>query len=381
MSKGPTTGDGTPAVATPLAEKLAARIRQHGPLPIDAYVAACLQDPEHGYYRKQAAIGGSGDFITAPEISQIFGELLGLWCALVWQSMGAPTRLRLIELGPGRGTLMADALRASRVLPAFHAALSVELVESNRVLADAQRQALDGCGVPVEWHETVTAREMPTIVLANEFLDALPLQQWIWRGGKWHQRAVGLDATGGLAFVELPAADDRAPDIPASLIDAHDGSIFETRADPFATLAAALLASGQPFAGLFIDYGHGEPAFGDTLQAINAHAYADPLRAPGEDDLSALVDFAAFGDAARHAGFEVDGPVTQAEFLGRLGIIERASRLMSANPDKAASIEAGIARLLAPIGMGTRFLALGIRSVDVCALPALEPVEMRPPRS
>ncbi|KWT64197.1 hypothetical protein APY04_3461 [Hyphomicrobium sulfonivorans] len=381
MSDSPTNGERAPIIATPLAQKLAARIRQHGPLPIDAYVEACLQDPEHGYYRKQTAIGGGGDFITAPEISQIFGELLGLWCALVWQSMGGPDRLRLIELGPGRGTLMADALRASRVVPAFHAALTVELVESNRVLVEAQRKALASCGVPVEWHDTVSPSATPTIVLANEFLDALALRQWIWRESGWHERAVGLDDAGALAFVEIPAADDREPAIPASLTNPHNGCIFESRADVFATLAAELKTSGQPFAGLFIDYGHGEPAFGDTLQALHAHAYADPLRAPGEDDLSALVDFAAFGDAARHAGFAVDGPVTQAELLGRLGIIERASRLMSANPVKAASIEAGIARLLAPVGMGTRFLALGIRSVDLSALPALEPVEMRPPRS
>lgn len=358
---------------TPLAQKLAARILRDGPISVAEYVEACLQDPEHGYYRRQAAIGAAADFVTAPEISQVFGELVGLWCAVVWQQMGAPSSVRLIELGPGRGTLMRDALRAGRLVPAFRAAVRVELVESNATLETMQRATLGGDDVPISWSGGLSSGSGPAIVVANEFLDTLPAEQLIFRSGAWHTRCIGLDASDRLGFCDGAVSADAAP--PAGLPAPADGDIFETRRDAFGALAGKLAKLGVPMAGLFIDYGHDKPGFGDTLQAVAAHRYSDPFAAPGEADLTAQVDFRSFADALHRHGLACDGPLPQGEFLGRLGAVERGSRLMAANPARAGEIEAGIARLIAPSGMGSRFQALGIRSVDLSLLPAFSPVE------
>jgi NADH dehydrogenase [ubiquinone] 1 alpha subcomplex assembly factor 7 len=354
---------------TSLAEALAARIKRDGPIPVSAYMDACLNDPAHGYYRTRHAIGRAGDFITAPEISQAFGELVGLWCAVVWQQMGAPAVLRLVELGPGRGTLMHDALRAARAAPAFRKALDVHLVESNASLAAEQRTALQGADVSMTWHDDVSAiaPDTPTIVIANEFLDTLPVAQWISRSGHWHERCVGIGNSGQLILIDGDASLSLR--LPGTLGDAREGEIFETRHATLDVLAAKLADLGTPLAMLLIDYGHAAPAYGDTLQAVRAHRYDDLFAAPGEADLTAHVDFSEVSSAMQRCGLASDGPVTQAQFLGALGIAERASRLMAANPDKAARIEADIARLMAPGGMGTRFLALGVRTRELAPLP------------
>jgi NADH dehydrogenase [ubiquinone] 1 alpha subcomplex assembly factor 7 len=342
---------------TPLAGELAARIKSNGPISVSDYIQACLHDPAHGYYRVRHAIGRQGDFITAPEISQIFGELIGLWCAVVWQQMGEPSAVRLIELGPGRGTLMRDALRAAR--------------------AAEQRATLAGEPVPISWRRELGTQDaaLPAIVIANEFLDALPLAQFVWRAGRWHERCVGLDTAGRLAFVvggEVPP--------PAGIANAHeDGWIFESRAPAFADLAQQLAGLGPTSAALFIDYGHAHSALGDTLQAVREHRYEDPLAAPGEADLTAQVDFSAFAAAMRGQGLDCDGPVPQAAFLGQLGISERAARLMGSNPAKAGGIETAVARLMAPSGMGSRFKAIGVRSPGLALLPALGPVDSGDP--
>lgn len=364
--------------ATALAETLKARIRREGPLPVAAFMEACLSDPEHGYYRHKTAIGAGGDFITAPEISQVFGELIGLWCAVVWQQMGAPARLHLVELGPGRGTLMRDALRAVRIVPGFRDALAVHLVDSNATLRAAQQATLADCGVPLQFHDEAAALADPgriaggpAIVLANELLDALPIAQLVYQEGAWRVRCVGLDADDTFVFMAGSAA--AAPPL-AGPLTPREGDIYET-ASLQGTLAhdwLAARAARGPLAALFIDYGHAATAFGDTLQGVSAQTYASPFDAPGETDLSAQVDFAQFAAHCRAAGLAVDGPVPQAELLGRLGAVERASRLMAANPAKAAVLEAGVQRLLAPTGMGSRFLALGVRSPDLAPLPALE---------
>jgi SAM-dependent MidA family methyltransferase len=359
---------GTPR-ESPLETELKARISRDGPISVGDYIEACLHDPVHGYYRHQAAIGAAGDFVTAPEISQVFGELIGLWCAVAWRQMGAPLAVRLIELGPGRGTLMADALRAARLVPEFRNALHVELVESNATLQAVQRASLIGADVPTTWRRELLPGSGPAIVIANEFLDTLPIAQWVWRDGVWRTRCVGLDATGALAFVD----DD--PHVCAKLAahigTAREGDIYESRETAFDGLVDKLAGVGSPLATLMIDYGHTSPGFGDTLQAVSGHRYAPPLATPGEADLTAQVDFAAFATAVRRAGLATDGPLPQGEFLGRLGVIERASRLMAANPGQAGMIEAGIARLMAPTGMGGRFQVIGIRSVDLAPLPAL----------
>jgi len=373
------SADAAPRTPTPLAEELCARIRRDGPISVAAYMDACLHHPVHGYYRKRDAIGRSGDFITAPEISQVFGELIGLWCAVVWRQMGEPRTLNLIELGPGRGTLMCDALRAARTLPAFRAALSVDLVESNPTLEAMQRATLANMDVAIRWSaELASARDAgAAIVIANEFLDTLPLAQWVHRGGQWHARYVGCDAQGRLAFVENGADPDFLP--PPAIADAaRDGDVFETRARTLETFARQLTALADPIVALFIDYGHVAPALGDTLQAVRGHRYDDPLRAPGEADLSAQVDFSAVATSLVRHGLLCDGPVAQAELLGVLGIAERASRLMAANPADAGAIEGAIARLMAPGGMGTRFQALGARSKSIGPLPGLATVDSGP---
>jgi SAM-dependent MidA family methyltransferase len=349
-------------------------------MSVAEYMQACLNDPEHGYYTQREAIGRAGDFITAPEISQVFGELVGLWCAVVWRQMGEPRSVRIVELGPGRGTLMRDALRAARAVAAFRSALRVHLVESNATLAALQRTALDGEDVPVSWSGEMdaSAGAGPAIVIANEFLDTLPVAQWVWRGGRWLTRCVGLEATARLAFVDgEPVAD---PDLPQEIaVRAREGDVFETRAPALEAFAAKVAALGAPIAALFIDYGHVGPALGDTLQAIRAHRYDNPLSTPGEADLTAQVDFAAVAAAMHRRGLACDGPATQAEFLGSLGAAERASHLMAANPAKAAQIEAAVARLMAPGGMGTRFHAIGVRSGGIGPLPGFGAVDIRAP--
>jgi SAM-dependent MidA family methyltransferase len=358
---------------TALLDIVRERIRRDGPMTVDRYMQTCLADPTHGYWHRADTIGAGGDFITAPEISQVFGELIGLWCAVVWQQMGSPPAVRLIELGPGRGTLMRDALRAARLVPEFRAALHVELVESNAALEPIQRATLSGEGIPLHWSADVLPGAGPAIVIANEFIDTLPTAQWIFRSGSWRPRCVGLDAAGNLAFADgAPTAN---LEIPAGTPEPGEGDIFEERTAALAAFAAKLAALGAPVAALFIDYGHIRPSLGDTLQAVQAHRHTDPLQSPGEADLTSQVDFAAFAGAMRARGFICDGPVTQGEFLGRLGIIERASRLMAANPAKAAQIEADIARLMAPGGMGGRFQAIGIRSPQRAPLPALAAVD------
>jgi SAM-dependent MidA family methyltransferase len=364
---------------TPLALTIKERIRREGPIGVDTYMEMCLSDPDHGYYRHQTAIGAEGDFVTAPEISQIFGELIGLWCAVVWQQMGSPSRINLVELGPGRGTLMRDALRAVRIVPGFRDAISVHLVDSNATLRAAQQSALADTGVALRFHDdavqalalTSNVPAAPTIVIANEFLDALPISQYVFADGSWHKRVVALDEETSSLVTEMGAECSPPPVCPADRA-ASEGDILET-CSSFETLAQALgkRAEMAPLAALFIDYGHAASGFGDTLQGVSGQAYVSPFHAAGETDLSAQVNFQSFGAACQSEGLHTDGTVPQGEFLGRLGIIERASRLMSANPERAGQIEVSVARLIAPTGMGSRFLALGLRSPSLAPLAGL----------
>jgi SAM-dependent MidA family methyltransferase len=325
---------------------------------------ACISDPEHGYWRRRDTIGAAGDFVTAPEISQIFGELIGLWSAVTWQQLGSPTPFRFVELGPGRGTLMRDALRAAHRVPGFIEAVAVHLVEISEPLRAMQQASLASApGQPsTSWHQDIAAvPEGPAIVVANEFLDALPIRQLVYADSAWHERVVGLDAQDALAFA--PGARVDAADIAPQLVAAESppGAIVELRPGE-ECLLAQLAARSQPFVALFIDYGPATATLGDTLQVVRRHEYADPLAEPGSADLTAHVLFAALAGKARAAGLAADGPITQAEFLGRLGIAERAARLMAANPGKAAEIEAAVQRLIAPTGMGQLFKVLAVRS-------------------
>lgn len=358
--------------ATPLAVQLAREIAAGGPIGIDAYMRRCLADPVHGYYRSQQAIGRAGDFITAPEISQVFGELIGLWTAVVWQQMGAPARFNLVELGPGRGQLIADALRAARIVPGFSDAVELHLCEINPTLRAAQRAQLEAIGRAdgATWHAAwPSCAGHPTVVVANEFLDTLPGTQWQQApDGGWVELRVTADDDARLVFTREAGRPPFEGDAAVPPSPGPDAVL--THAD-FAGIAGDLAAqaSRAPMAALFIDYGHTATAWGDTLQAVRAHEYEHPLCSPGEADLSLAVDFAAFARALDGAGLALDGPVTQAAFLGQLGIAERASKLMAANPGRAGEIEAAVLRLMAVPGMGARFHVIAARSPGLAALP------------
>lgn len=355
---------------TPLARKLAAGIRASGPISVQTYMRACLEDEEHGYYRTQAAIGREGDFVTSPEISQVFGELIGLWAALVWQQMGSPSSFNLVELGPGRGTLMADALRAGRRVPGFVDSARVVLVEPNPILATEQQSRLAASAAKAIWLAN-TSGLVPdaTVLIANEVIDVLPVRQFVRTDRGWCELGVQLDQRGKLQFCQMAATLGVAP--PLQVAMATPGDVAEVRDCTEIVEALARLAVGGPVAALYVDYGYEGPAVGDSLQAVRRHRYEHPLASPGEADLTAHVDFTAFALQARQRGLLGQMPVAQSEFLGALGVIERASRLMAANPGKAASIEAGVARLISPSGMGARFKAIALRSAGLSPLPGM----------
>jgi SAM-dependent MidA family methyltransferase len=348
-------------------------------MPVWKYMSLCLSHPQHGYYVTQNPFGADGDFVTAPEISQIFGELLGLWALQVWRKMGAPENVRLVELGPGRGTLIKDALRALRVAPDFRSAISLHLVEMSPVLEGQQRAALDYADVPALWHRSFPeVPGGPMIVIANEFLDALPVHQAVKQSDGWHERVVMLDAADRLAFGV--AADSMAHFerlLPPSAREAPLGTIFEWRPDTFAYDIARAVRTGS--AALFIDYGHARSDIGDTLQAVGRHRYVDALQTPGRVDLTAHVDFQAFGAAAESMNAAVHGPVTQAQFLRRLGIDARASVLKGgASPQQAQDIDTAVARLTetgargGTKGMGELFKAMAIADPALGRLPGFE---------
>ena len=356
-------GAGTP----PLATRLRERIARDGPISVADYMEACLSDEREGYYAAREPIGASGDFITSPEVSQIFGELIGIWAVAVWQSMGEPEAIIVAELGPGRGTLLADAARAWRSVKQFEGRVSLALVETSPVLRDIQKKTLQTTHRPMQWCGTIeeVPRGRPLIVIANEFIDALPVRQLVRRGDAWRERCVGLAQDGGFAFVDGAIVKDD------NLAAAPEGEIVEMRPATGPLLAAlAARASEAPLAALFIDYGHGKSGFGDTLQAVRAHRYADPLGAPGETDLTAHVDFGALKHDAETLGLRAYGPMPQGEFLLRLGLIERRSRLLEASsPEQRESIGSGAARLADPRQMGVLFKVLALTSDGLAPPP------------
>ncbi len=356
---------------TPLAAILANEIARNGPLSVADYMQRCLWDPHSGFYATRNPLGQAGDFITAPEISQVFGELIGLWSAVVWRdALGAPNEVALVELGPGRGTLLCDALRATKSLVAFRQALRCHLVEASQPLIERQRQTLSQAGAPLSWVPDLAGCSPPAIIIANEFFDALPIDQWIMTADGWRERAVGVNDNGVLCFTGGPTRTQT--EVPTKLPVAPVGAIAERFRSLALIKQIASMAQRGPVAALIIDYGHTAPSIGDTLQAVRRHTHEDPLTSPGEADLSAQVDFAALRSAALDTGLEADGPISQSEFLSRLGVVERARKLMSINPALAGSIEVAVARLIAPDAMGSRFKVLGLRSGGVPRLPGFD---------
>jgi len=359
---------------SPLETEIRRLIAAAGPMSIAEYMLLCLTHPQYGYYVTRDPLGAHGDFITAPEISQMFGELIGVWMVAVWQQMGSPENVRVVELGPGRGTLMSDALRAAKVVGDFHAALVVHLVEISPKLQQAQEQLLEGLGVPILWHSALAeVPSGPVIIIANEFIDALPVHQAVKRADGWHERVVEIAPSGELA---IGIARDPLPHfeatLPRGLRQAPEGSVYEWRSDAVALEIGRRVRTDG--AALIIDYGHAWYGLGETLQAVAGHSFTDPLRAPGEADLTAHVDFAALAQSAQIIGGRIHGPISQRDLLRGLGIDKRAAALKTRAPERAAEIDQALARLTAtgPRGMGELFKALAIADSKLGKLPGFE---------
>jgi SAM-dependent MidA family methyltransferase len=357
-----------------IAAEIKARIEAHGPIPLADYMALCAAH----YYATRDPLGRGGDFITAPEVSQMFGELIGAWMATVWQQMGGPKPVRIVELGPGRGTLMADALRAAKVLPAFRDSIALHLVEISPVLRSKQQETLRNAGVPVAWHAALDeVPDGPAIVIANEFFDALPVNQAMKFAEGWHERRVGLDADGRFVFAEadVPLAQF-ADRLPFAIANSSPGAVFEWRDPASARALGARVARGG--AALVIDYGHARCAAGETLQAVGAHAFADPLARPGDVDLTAHVDFEALMNDAAAGGAKAFGPVEQGEFLRRLGIEARAATLKAkATPEQAAAVDAALSRLTGSSqgDMGRLFKVVALVQPPIGVPPGFEELQ------
>lgn len=354
---------------TALGDRLATRIARLGPITVADYMAEALTHPEDGYYMTGDPFGARGDFVTAPEVSQMFGELIGLWCADTWTHMGAPDPVHLVELGPGRGTLMADALRALGVVPGCRAALRPQLVEISPALRAQQQETLSAAGVDASWHARLDqVPEGPMLLIANEFFDALPIRQFERHAEGWCERLVALEPGGAaLAFALGPPGPQAQALIPAGLYAAAPGAVVEISAPAVAVAAEIgrrLAAHGG--AALIVDYGHGAPRVGATLQALRDHAAHPVLSEPGRADLTAHVDFAALARAASEAGARAHGPIDQGTLLESLGIGARGEALRRGKtPEQAADIDAARHRLTDPAEMGTLFKALALSHPDL----------------
>ena len=355
-----------------LKDRLVRDIRESGPITVADYVTRCLHDPQDGYYATRPRLGAGGDFITAPLVSQMFGELLGLWAVEVWHRLGAPDRFHLIEVGPGDGTLMSDALRAARADPAFTQAIDLVLIEPSAPLREAQARMLSQGDVDPRWVRSLEGFEpdAPVILIANEVLDCLPARQYVRTDDGWAERRVGVTGDGELVFGHARIIDRFVK--PAFSI--QSGQVFEIAGQQatFGSVCAGLVAA-HGGAALLIDYGRDRPEAGDTLQALIRHEKVDPLTRPGEADVTMWADFPAVLDAALKAGAEVTGCRNQGDFLKALGIETRAARLVEGRPDAAPAIGRQLARLTAPDQMGALFKAACVfwpRSLEVPGFPA-----------
>lgn len=363
---------------TPLARKLKALIRAAGPISVTDYFSLCLADPEYGYYRTRDPFGSAGDFVTAPEISQLFGEMLGVFLVHAWQKHGAPANVRIAEIGPGRGTMMADMLRViARLAPPLHQSATVHLVETSPKLRAIQRETLGTHASRITWHDSF--EELPdgfVLLAANELFDAIPIRQFVKTASGFRERMVGLDAEGSLTFAAGVAGID-----PALLPDHHrampEGAIFEiapAREAVMATIGERIARFGGT--ALVIDYGHLASGFGDTLQAVLKHEFDPPLAHPGEADLTSHVDFERLAAAAVDAGLHIHGAVHQGDFLVGLGIGERASSL---GRDRDAMTQETIrldVERLAGAGagnMGDLFKVLAVGSAPLALFPFRRP--------
>jgi len=337
-----------------LATQLNDRIKQYGPITVADYMRTALLHPEFGYYTRKDPLGIQGDFITAPEISQIFGELIGLWLAEQWRILGKPESI-IVEPGPGRGTLMADIIRATQHVQGFHDAISIHFIEGSPVLREKQKQALKGHHPRVQWHtDFKKLPAKPLLLAANEFFDALPVRQFMYAADGWCERMVNVDAEGKLHFIlvrEIPPVD--FPAVSDVIFEYGEDGAHITR-----TISTHIRTHGG--AGVIVDYGFDGGSRGDTLQAVKNHKFHDTLHDPGTADLSCHVDFERMKRNAEAQKVAAYGPVTQGAFLNALGAKARAAILCKNAPHKKASVISGLERLLSPDTMGHLFKVLCI---------------------
>jgi len=357
-----------------LKQRIIALIEAQGPMSVAQFMTISLLDPQQGYYATRDPLGAGGDFTTAPEISQMFGEMVGLWLVQAWADQGCPKYPRLVELGPGRGTLMADILRTAKVAPEFLADLEVVLVEASPALQQVQAEKLRAAGADISWQAQFddSLGDRPLFLVANEFFDALPVRQYVKTARGWCERMVTVlndELTFAMAPVPTPPAL-----VPAGRENAPEGGVCES--SPASTALAeeiARIIAAKGGGALVIDYGYaGVEGFSETLQAVSGHRFADALDEPGEDDLSAHVDFAALAEAGRRGGAATFGPVTQGLFLANVGIAERAEQLMKSNPESANNLLSATERLIGNDQMGRLFKALAFfppAITDVAGFP------------
>lgn len=342
---------------TPLLRVLRERIDAQGPLTMEAFMQIVLHDPDHGYYRKGVPVGRDGDFSTAPEHSQMFGEMVGVWCIQTWQAMGKPDPFALLELGPGRGTLMKSLLSGLAGQADFCRALRLHFLESNPAFRAMQDERLAAFH-PVHIDTLGALPRLPLLVVGNEFFDTFPMRQFIYRNDGWHERMVGTQGQ-SLATREGPVVER-----PKGFLDdikLKDGWFYETSPRSLALvseIARHLCSYGG--AGLLIDYGYDVPTGKDTLFALRGHKHTDILSCPGETDVTGDVDFAAFRREAQAQGARVWGPIGQGEFFSALGIAFRAHQLRVNSPEHAAKIDEELFKLTHPSAMGAWFKVLGL---------------------
>lgn len=336
---------------------LVTEILEQGPMNVERFMAQALAHPEHGYYMKQDPFGVDGDFTTAPEISQMFGELVGAWVADVWVQMGCPSSFTFLECGPGRGTLTADVMRVTKAVPGFHSAVHIHLLETSPVLKAKQHETLSAYK-PV-WHESLDAvpDRGPVIIIANEFLDALPIRQFQKIGKGWQERMVDYNQTEGFRFVSVSSDLDISDKAPI----AGSGDVFEfspVRTEMFQKLCEIVKANTG--GALFIDYGHLKSGLGETLQALYKHQYTDVFDHIGDADMTAHVDFDSLVQTAKALDIYVSDVIEQGSFLKNLGILYRARALMSkADEMQKKDITAALHRLIDSDQMGSLFKVLG----------------------
>lgn len=361
-------------MSTPLSEKIKNLIRTSGPIGIADYFASCLADPQFGYYRRQQPFGSEGDFVTAPEISQLFGEMIGIFLVHAWQRHGTTDAVRLVEIGPGRGTMMADMLRViKRIAPAMFERLHVDLVETSERLRGVQRATLDASSTKIAWHESLEGvPEGFTLLVANELFDAIPIRQFVKAPNGLRERLVGLDADDELSFAIGVATLD--PDLlPASAASIPEGTIIEVapaRQAVMQTLCERLKQCDGT--ALIIDYGSLASGFGDTLQAVRNHDFDPPLAHPGEADLTSHVDFEDLAQVALSTGIHLNGGLRQGEFLYGLGLAERATALArNKTPAEQQVVAAAVDRLAGEGAgkMGELFKVIAVSSPVVDLMP------------